>query len=113
MPLFEFRCRKCQAVTEVLFPSAGSGNHAATCAQCGSRATAKVISRVSFKVARPAKYSEDFLHKAQPFLRAQKQTAEFFADGKGSDDAKTFQLAEQIGDHIDRTLAARLPARKR
>jgi putative FmdB family regulatory protein len=112
MPLFEFRCRKCQAITEVLFRSAGSENRGAvTCAQCGSGATAKVVSRVSFKVAKPAKYSENFLHKARPFLRAQKQTAEFFAEGKGSDDAKTFQLAEQIGDRIDRTLA-RLPARK-
>ena len=113
MPLFEFRCRKCDAVTEVLFQSVGSGNHAVTCAQCGSSATAKVISWVSFKVANPAKYSEDFLHKAQPFLRAQKQTGEFFAEGKGSDDSKTFQLAEQIGDRIDRALATRLPARKR
>lgn len=113
MPLFEFRCRKCQAVTEVLCRSVESENHAVTCAQCGSNATGKIVSRVSFKVARPAKYSEDFLHKAQPFLRAQKQTAEFFAEGKGSDDAKTFQLAEQIGDRIDRTLATRLPTRKR
>jgi putative FmdB family regulatory protein len=112
MPLFEFRCRKCQAITEVLCRGAGSENHAVTCVECGSGATAKVVSRVSFKVAKPAKYSEDFLHKARPFLRAQKQTAEFFAEGKGSDDAKTFQLAEQIGDRIDRTLAARLPARK-
>lgn len=113
MPLFEFQCRKCQAVTEVLFRSVGLQNRFVTCAKCGSDATAKVISRVSFKVAKPAKYSEDFLHKARPFLRAQKQTGEFFADGKGSDDAKTFQLAEQIGDRIDQTLATRLPARKR
>jgi putative FmdB family regulatory protein len=112
MPLFEFRCRKCQAVTEVLFRSIGSENRAVICAQCGSDATAKVVSRVSFKVAKAAKYSEDFLHKAQPFLRAQKETAEFFAEGKGSDDAKTFQLAEQIGDRIDRTIATRLPKRK-
>jgi putative FmdB family regulatory protein len=113
MPLFEFRCTKCEAVTEVLFRSVSSENHAVACAQCGSGATAKVISRVSFKVAQPPKYSEEFLHKAQPFLRAQKQTAAFFAEGKGSDDAKTFQLAEQIGDRIDRTLEARSPARKR
>jgi hypothetical protein len=45
-------------------------------------------------------------------LRAQKETAEFFAEGKGSEDAKTFQLAERIGESIDRTLAARLPPRK-
>ena len=113
MPLFEFRCSKCQAVTEVLFRSIDSENHAVTCVQCGSDATAKVVSRVSFKVARRAKYSEDFLHKAQPFLRTQKQTAEFLAEGKGSDDAKTFQLTEQIGDRIDQALATRLPTRKR
>ena len=105
MPLFEFRCRKCEAVTEVLILRVGSDNHAVTCARCGSGATAKVISRVSFKVAKRAKYSEDFLDKAQPFLKTQKQTAELFAEGKGSEDAKTFQLAERIGENIDRTLA--------
>ena len=105
MPLFEFRCRKCEAVTEVLILRVGSDNHAVTCAQCGSGATAKLISRVSFRVAKRAKYSEDFLDKAQPFLKTQKQTAELFAEGKGSEDAKTFQLAERIGENIDRTLA--------
>lgn len=113
MPLFEFRCKKCHAVTEVLCLGAGSKNNAVTCAQCGSRATAKVISKVSFKSAKPAKYSEDFLHKARPFLRAQKETAGYLAEGKGSEDAKTFQLAERIGASIDRTLAASLPSRKR
>ena len=105
MPLFEFRCRKCEVVTEVLILRVGSDNHAVTCARCGSGATAKVISRVTFKVAKRAKYSEDFLDKAQPFLKTQKQTAELFAEGKGSEDAKTFQLAERIGENIDRTLA--------
>ena len=74
---------------------------------------AKLISRVGFKVAKPAKYGEDFLHKARPFLRAQKETAEYFAEGKGSEDAKTFDLAEKIGERIDRTLATQLPLRKR
>ena len=68
---------------------------------------------VSFKVAKPSKYSEAFLHKARPFLRAQIETAQYFAEGKGSEDAKTFQLAERIGARIDRTLAADLPTRKR
>jgi hypothetical protein len=74
---------------------------------------AKVISRVGFKVAKPVKYGEEFLHKARPFLRAQKETAEYFAEGRGSDDSKTFELAEQIGERIDRTLATRLPSRNR
>jgi hypothetical protein len=74
---------------------------------------ANVISRVGFKIAKPAKYGEDFLHRARTFLRAQKETAEYFAEGKGSEDSKTFELAEQIGERIDRTLATRLPLRKR
>jgi putative FmdB family regulatory protein len=105
MPLFEFRCKKCKSLTEALIRRAGSDGSTVSCAQCGSAATVKVISRVSFKIARQAKYSEDFLDKAKPFLRTQKQTAEYFAEGKGSDDSKTFHLAEKIGERIDRTLA--------
>jgi putative FmdB family regulatory protein len=110
MPLFEFRCKKCQAVTEVL--CARSDKAGVTCGQCGSKATAKVISRVSFTVAKPPKYSEEFLHKARPFLRRQKETAEYFAEGTGSEDSRTFELAERIGERIDRTLATRLPSGK-
>jgi len=113
MPLFEFHCAKCHVVTEVLCQGAGSENRGVICAQCGSLAMSKIISKVSFKVAKPAKYSEAFLHKARPFLRTQKETAQYFAEGKGSEDARTFQLAEQIGERIDRTLAAGLPSRKR
>jgi hypothetical protein len=87
----------------------GSDKPAANCAVCGSAATVKVISRVSFKVARRAKYSEDFLDRAQPFLKTQQQTAEYFAETKGSDDSKTFQLAERIGERIDRTLSTVRP----
>jgi putative FmdB family regulatory protein len=112
MPLFEFRCKKCQAVTEILCSVAESSRYRANCARCGSKATTKVISAVSFTVAKPAKYSEDFLHKARPFLRAQKETGEYFAEGKGSEDSRTFELAEKIGERIDRTLATRMPSRK-
>jgi len=112
MPLFEFACRKCGTITEVLTRGFRDNPRSITCARCGSRSTAKIVSQVSFKVAKAAKYSEDFLHKARPFLRAQPETARAFADGKGSDDSRTFQLAEQIGERIDRTLATRLPARK-
>lgn len=113
MPLFEFACRKCGTVTEALVLGAAGERGAIACAQCGSRATTKVLSQVSFKVAKAAKYNEEFLHKARPFLRSQRQTAELFAEAKGSEDSRTFQLAERIGKGIDRTLATRLPARKR
>ena len=113
MPLFEFICRRCAAITEVLVRGFEDGNGTARCARCGSRAINKIVSQVSFKVAKAAKYNEEFLHKARPFLRTQQQTAELFAEGKGSEDSRTFQLAERIGERIDRTLAARLPVRKR
>ena len=112
MPLFEFQCKECQAVTEVLCRDGEPTTQRVICCRCGSGATTKVISPVSFKVLKPAKYSEDFLHKARPFLRRQKETAEYFAEGKGSEDSKTFELAERIGERIDRTLATRLPSRK-
>jgi putative FmdB family regulatory protein len=105
MPLFEFQCKKCKTITEALRPTDGAARSPVACAQCGSRATIKIISPVSFKIAKPAKYSDAFLDKARPFLKNQKETARFFAEGKGSDDAKTFQLAEKIGERIDRTLA--------
>jgi len=111
MPVFEFRCKECEALTEVLCWGAGFTKHRVTCDQCGSKATAKVISRVSFKVAKPAKYGEEFLHKARPFLRKQKETAEYFAEGKGSEDSRTFELAQRIGERIDRTLATRVRTR--
>lgn len=112
MPLFEFRCRKCRGITEALIRRAESNDETVTCAHCGSAATTKLISLVSFKVARRAKYSDEFLDKARPFLKTQRETAQYLAEGKGSDDSKTFKLAEQIGERIDRTLASQLPARK-
>jgi putative FmdB family regulatory protein len=112
MPLYEFHCKRCDSVTEALIWRTESQNEAVACAHCGSAATTKLISRVSFKLARRAKYSDEFLDKARPFLKTRRETAEYFAEGKGSDDSKTFQLAEQIGERIDRTLASQLPARK-
>ena len=112
MPLFEFQCRDCEAVTEVLRRSGGGKKFRAICARCGSGNTEKIISQVSFKIAHAAKYSDQFLHGAKRFLRSQRETAQAFAEGKGSEDAKTFQIAERIGRRIDRTLAQTMPRRK-
>ena len=113
MPLFEFVCRKCATITEVLILGFEDESAAVACAECGSRATRKVVSRVSFKVAKAAKYNEEFLHRARPFLQSQRETAQLLAEGKGSEDSRTFELAEKIGERIDRTLATRLPTHKR
>ena len=109
MPLFEFQCRDCDAVTEVLRQRAPGKKVRAICARCGSSNTEKIISQVSFKIGRPAKYNDEFLHGAKRFLRSQRETASVFAEGKGSEDAKTFQMAERIGQRIDRTLARTMP----
>jgi putative FmdB family regulatory protein len=112
MPLYEFRCKKCGAITEALIRRVGAMGETVNCAHCGSAAMSKLISQVSFKVARRAKYSDEFLDKATPFLKTQRATAKYFAEEKGSEDSKTFKLAEQIGERIDRTLASQAPARK-
>jgi putative FmdB family regulatory protein len=112
MPLFEYRCRKCGAITEALVRRAESVGDTVTCVHCGSGAATKMVSLVSFQVARRAKYSDEFLDKAKPFLKTQKETARCFAESKGSEDSKTFQLSEQIGKRIDRTLANQLPKYK-
>ena len=112
MPLFEFRCKSCGAVTEVLARKPAAELDAVACAQCGGTDTFKVISQVTFKVAKSTKYSEEFLGKAQPFLKSQRETAELFAEGKGSDDEKTFQLAEHIGERIDQAIDTRFSPKK-
>ena len=112
MPLFEFHCKKCEGITEALIWATETKREAVRCAHCGSAQTTKQVSLVSFKIARAAKYSDEFLDKAKPFLKSQRETANYFANGKGSEDARTFKLAEQIGARIDRTLASQLPARK-
>ena len=112
MPLFEYRCGRCEGITEALIQRAEPHGATVRCAHCGSATVTKLVSLVSFKVARRAKYSDEFLDKAKPFLKTQRATAQYFTEGEGSDDSKTFQLAEQIGKRIDRTLASQLPTRK-
>ena len=112
MPLFEFQCNDCDAITEV-FTQRLTSKTRAICARCGSGATRKIISPVSFKIGRAAKYSDEFLHKARPFLRSKSETAQVFAEAKGSEDARTFQMAERIGTRIDQTLKKALPQRSR
>ena len=45
MPIFEYRCRECGAVTEFLEAADRKGAHA--CGECGSRATEKMFSTFS------------------------------------------------------------------
>jgi putative FmdB family regulatory protein len=46
MPIYEFRCRSCRRLTTVFTRSIG-GTAKAVCSHCGSRDTARLISRVA------------------------------------------------------------------
>ena len=48
MPIYEFQCRDCDAVFEILTASAASGG-TAVCPQCKSEQTKKILSAGSFK----------------------------------------------------------------
>lgn len=102
MPLFEYRCNCCQAITEVLTrPGDGSG---VRCGNCASMDLARLISRFSIRSAGPAKYTEEFREKTLPFLKGQPGAREFLAEGGESEESKAFALTERIGERIDTVL---------
>ena len=49
MPIFEYRCKQCGRVTEVLERPGSNRKH--TCEKCGSRAMEKVFSAFSARVS--------------------------------------------------------------
>jgi putative FmdB family regulatory protein len=52
MPIFEYRCGKCEHVTAFLEKAGVKGSHA--CEKCGSKATEKAFSTFAAQVAAPA-----------------------------------------------------------
>ena len=111
MPLIDYNCEDCDEVTERLIRDRNAIPEAVTCQHCGSENTTKVISRVNFKMHKASMYSEDFMEKALPSMKHGKDTSDVFQqDGdKRSDEAKMFELSEQVGKTIDRTLQKRFP----
>ena len=107
MPLYDYRCARCRAVTEV-FLRLGDQTSDVTCARCGSTEMARLVSRFSFKPSYRAKYSEDFREKTLPFLKSRPGAREMFAEGGESDEAKAFRLSEQIGERVDQVLEDRV-----
>ena len=98
MPLFDYRCNACQAVTE-MFLRAGEQPR---CQRCGGNELTRMVSRFSFKAARTPKYSDDFRQRAMPFLKG--QAPELFETGGESEEATAYRLSEQIGERVDRAL---------
>ena len=103
MPLFEYGCRQCGAVTEV-FVRGHSAPPSSTCERCASSDTVRLVSRFIFRAAHDAKYDETFRERMLPFLKTQPGAREALAEGSGSEEARAFELTEQIGERVDRTL---------
>jgi putative FmdB family regulatory protein len=113
MPLIEYGCYECGKVSESLVTDRNAIPETTKCEHCDSDDTVKLVSTVNFKMFRKAKYDDDFLGKALPAMRKKKETAEYFAEGsKSSDEAKMFEMGEQIGSRIDRMIERNFPRKK-
>jgi len=103
VPLFEYGCRQCGAVTE-LFVRHYSEPPSPPCERCQSSDTVRLVSRFSFKTAQRAKYDESLREKMLPFLRSQPGIGEALAEGSGSEEAREFAITERIGQRVDSVL---------
>ena len=104
MPLFDYRCGDCSALTEVFRRGSGVQPALVRCARCGSGNTARAVSGFSFRAPRRPKYSEEFREQAAPFLMSRPGAQEYFAEGSGSPEAKLHALTERIGERVDSVL---------
>ncbi len=113
MPLIEYGCHDCKSISEALVRDRYSIPASVACEDCGGSNTVRLISRVNYKMQKKAKYDDDFLGKAMPAMRKKKETAQYFAEGpKASDEAKMFEMGEQIGERIDRMIESNFPKKK-
>lgn len=101
MPLFDYRCTRCEKVTEVFLRNPQAP---APCGACGSNETVRLISAFTVKLARQAKYTEEFRNGTLPFLKSQPGVSGYFASGGESEEAKAYKLTEKIGAKVDAAL---------
>lgn len=107
MPLFDYRCAGCGAVTEI-FSRQATPTHPVPCARCGSTDTAKAVSSFAFRATRADKYNEAFRERMTPFLKSQPETRGAFEGGGESDEARAYRLTEKIGESVDKTLQTKV-----
>ncbi len=113
MPLIEYGCYDCRKISESLVRDRYNIPESAKCEHCEGENTVRLISQVNYKMQKKAKYDDDFLGKAMPAMMKKKETAEYFAEGpKASDEAKMFEMGEQIGERIDRMIESSFPKKK-
>ena len=110
MPIYEYGCHGCGEITEHFIR--GDIPPSVACSLCESEDTVKLISRVNFKLAKKGKYSDDFLERTLPAFRHKKETAQYFAEGKGSDESKITEISERIGERIDREIQGHFRKKK-
>lgn len=80
MPLYDFRCRTCEHVEELLVTLSESSN-AQTCSKCGAAAERQTVSRVNLQSARPVPSGERAaFSNADSFVKAMDN----FGDSVGS-----------------------------
>ena len=113
MPLIEYGCFNCRKVSEILIKDRHSIPDKTTCDHCSSEDTARLISKVHFKTYKRPKYDDDFLGKAMPAMMKKKETAQYFAEGpRSSDEAKMFDMGEQIGEKMDQVIERSIPPKR-
>lgn len=103
MPLFDYRCNRCNTVTEAFIRAMGEGGQV-VCSHCGSVDTVRLVSRFVVRAQRTPKYSEEFREKALPFLKTRPGVGELLAESGQSEEAATFELTERIGARVDGVL---------
>ena len=111
MPLIEYGCYTCENISESLIRDRNAIPKSIKREHCNSDDTVRLVSRVNYKLHKKAKYDDDFLGKAMPGMMKKKETAHKFAEGRGSDESKMFEMSEGIGEQIDHMIHRSLPKR--
>ncbi len=85
MPVYEYRCKNCNYVFEVMH---GIDEPSPNCPNCGSKKVTKIITMVSFKV-----------DHGQALSRIEKRFKDYVRYGKYKDAAKFAEKAAQYVKH--------------
>ncbi len=100
MPLYEYRCAICGAVTEALQRAPA----APPCPRCPSRDTVRQVSRFVVGSNRTPRYTEQFREQNLPFLKSRPGAAQLMSDLGGSEEAAAYAITEHIGTRVDAAL---------
>ena len=83
MPIYEYKCKKCEAVFEVLLKS--TEPEPGKCEECGSRRIGRVMSQTSFVLKGSGWYKTDYASSPKGNKGSDSSSAGS-SDSKGKDD---------------------------